>query len=135
MRQNDDAHRLLIFQLNAAGIKDFHVEYRFAYKDLGREFEWDLAFVDQKIAVEVNGGIWTKGAHGHPITILRNMEKGNWGAALGWRVLAFSTDQVKNGEALNFIEAVLKNEVGGEQHGKALLLQAAAKRSARSRPS
>lgn len=105
-RPDDDAHRLLIFQLRAAGLTDFKIEYPFA-REVDRGFRWDIAFVDDKLAVEVDGGIWSKGAHGHPLTILRNMEKRNWAARLGWRCLAFSTKQVKTGEAVAFVYETL----------------------------
>jgi very-short-patch-repair endonuclease len=106
LQQDESAHRLLAFQLKAAGHARFEVEHRFAAA-IGRQWQWDIAFLPEKLAVEVDGGIWVRGAHGHPTTILRNMEKRNMGAWLGWRLLSFSTDDVKSGAALSFIESVL----------------------------
>lgn len=107
MAQDTKAFRALALQLKLAGLGPmFELEYCFA-TSMGRKWKWDIAFVDHKLAVEVDGGIWVQGAHGHPTTILRNMEKRNWAVRLGWRVLAFDTKQAQNGEALAFIDAVL----------------------------
>ena len=106
MSQDTSAHQALCGQLRVCGYGDFQVEYRFA-TSIDRQWEWDIAWPERLIAVEVDGGIWVAGAHGHPTTIMRNMEKRNWAARLGWRVLSFDTTQAKNGEALRFIEAVL----------------------------
>lgn len=125
-KQNRDAHELLVWQIrNASDLPPCEVEYFFA-KAEGRMLRWDIAFVPRLIAVEVNGGIWSKGAHGHPITILRNMEKLNIAARLGWRHLAFTPDQVQAGEALAFTESVLLGNktvdlcnLSGESHATA----------------
>jgi len=118
VRQDDKAHRLLCFQLRAAGLPDFETEYLFAREAIGRDWRWDIAYVAQKLAIEVDGGIWVQGAHAHPTTIVRNMEKRNWGARLGWRLLTFSTDEAKDGRALAFIEGVLLNKPYGETNAK-----------------
>lgn len=85
-------------------------EYEFA-KELGREFRWDIALWPSHtllLGIEVNGGIWKRGAHGSPTDILRNMEKLNLATALGWVSLAFTPDEAKSGYALAFIEATIE---------------------------
>jgi len=72
-------------------------EYQFHNK---RKFKFDYAFVDKKIAVEQEGGIFTKQAHGSITGILRDMEKYNLAVECGWRVLRyvpgkFDYDQIK----------------------------------------
>lgn len=59
-------------------------EYRFHPVRLWR---WDYAWPDQMVAVEVQGGVWTKGRHGRGSGIVKDMEKFSHGAALGWRLL------------------------------------------------
>lgn len=69
-----------------------------------RKWRFDYAWPPQKIAIEVDGGIWrgygkgsknTKaGAHSHPTAILRDMEKGNAAVLLGWRVLRFVPEEL-----------------------------------------
>lgn len=110
MAQDKSAHAALCLQLRAAGWV-FQTEHAFA-ECIGRGWKWDIAFPERMVAIEVDGGIWCEGAHGHPTTIMRNMEKRNWAARLGWRVLSFSTKEAKNGQALNFTEAVLLKIIG-----------------------
>jgi very-short-patch-repair endonuclease len=70
-----------------------------------RRWRFDYAFPKEKLAIEQEGGIWIKGrsgkggAHSLPTNILRDMEKQNEAAILGWRVLRFTPDQVKRGLA------------------------------------
>jgi hypothetical protein len=115
--QDQSAKHLLCFQLRSVGLIAFETEHFFA-RPFEREHRWDIAFVTQRLAVEVDGGIWIQGAHAHPTTILRNMLKRNLGACLGWRVLAFDPDQVKSGEAVRFVEFTLKGDHHDSIHGK-----------------
>jgi len=52
-----------------------------------RKWRLDWAWVDWKVALEIDGGIWTRGAHGRGAGIARDQEKGNAACALGWRIL------------------------------------------------
>lgn len=106
---DDEAKRLFGFHLatHAREVGQAQEEYPFSAGE-GRQFRFDFALVHLGLGIEINGGIWTKGAHGHPSDILRNMEKTNLAAALGWRVLAFSPEQVKNGLALAFTLATVE---------------------------
>ena len=58
----------------------FICEYRF---DDVRKFRFDFAWPDLKFAVELEGGIFTRGAHSSPMGILRDMDKGNLAVMLG----------------------------------------------------
>lgn len=51
-----------------------------------REWRLDLAWPEQKLALEVDG-IWTTNAHTGQLQVIRNMEKQNAAVCLGWRVL------------------------------------------------
>lgn len=87
---------------HATDIADGIPNYRF---DLNRKWEFDFAWPDVLIAVEIEGGIWRKGggAHSHPTNILRDIEKYNHAARAGWRIFRFTTDMVDSGEALVFL--------------------------------
>lgn len=96
----------------ATDIADPIPAYQF---DLVRKWKFDFAWPDVHVAVEIEGGIWrgrgrgsltagnTGGAHSHPLNILRDIEKYNHAARAGWRILRFTPDMVKNGEALAFL--------------------------------
>ena len=60
-------------------------EYRFHPV---RRWRFDWAFVSpNKIGLEVEGGIWTGGRHVRGAGFLKDIEKYNAAAVLGWRVL------------------------------------------------
>ncbi len=74
-------------QCKAAGYPRPEVEYAFHPV---RKWRFDYAWPHHgRIALEVEGGIWTGGAHAQPIGIERDMEKYNAAALLGWRVLRY----------------------------------------------
>ncbi len=96
---------LLLFQMQAVGL-DPEREFMFA-KPLGRRFRSDFCFKNKRLLIEVEGGIWSKGAHSRPAGILRDMEKNNLATLLGYVCLRFSAEQVHDGSALTMIEKVL----------------------------
>ncbi len=70
-----------------------------------RGFEFDFVWEKEKVALELEGGVWRRGggAHSHPTNILRDIEKSNLAALAGYRLLRFTTDQHKRGEILPFL--------------------------------
>lgn len=64
-----------------------------------RKWRFDFAWSAQKVAVEIEGGVWSGGRHTRPATFEADCEKYNEAAILGWRVLRFSTEMVLTGEA------------------------------------
>lgn len=59
-----------------------------------RKWRFDYAWPDQKIAVEIDGGVWTKGRHTRPAGFLADMEKLNAAARFGWRILRYTPDTI-----------------------------------------
>lgn len=95
-------HQLLARQLIQAKIA-YREEFRFEPKR-----RWKADFLVDNFLVEIVGGLWMKrGGHSQGQAQLDDMEKFNHAAKLGYRVLQFSPDQVKNGDAIGFIEQVL----------------------------
>lgn len=72
-------------------------------------WEYDFTFHEQKVIVEIDGGIWRPGggAHSHPIDIRRNMTKQNDAALAGFIVLRFTPEEVKAGHAIALTQRVL----------------------------
>ena len=52
-----------------------------------RKWRFDYAWPDAKVALEVEGGVWTGGRHTSSAGFLKDIEKYNAAARLGWRVL------------------------------------------------
>jgi hypothetical protein len=96
---------LLAFHLKAAGIP-FEREYRFHPTRRWR-FDFRVGAESAKVAVEVQGGVWTGGRHATGTGITGDCEKFSVAASLGWRVMPVTPAQVKSGDALHWIERAL----------------------------
>ena len=79
-------------------------EYRFAPP---RRWRVDLAWVDKKIALEIEGGIWIGGRHTSGTGFLKDIEKYNELAILGWRLLRCTPKMIASGEALGYLGRAL----------------------------
>lgn len=94
----------LRFHILAAGLPKPELEYRFHPT---RKWRFDFAWPDRMIAAEVDGGIWGRGRHVTGAGFLKDCEKLNAAAELGWRVFRYPVNLVKSGEALQQLERVL----------------------------
>lgn len=65
-------------------------EFRF---DSLRRFKFDFAHINLKIAVEIEGGIYTGTGHAKTGTYLKDMEKYNLAGLKGWLVLRYAYGQ------------------------------------------
>ena len=97
----------LAWQLKALGIP-FETEFVFAPP---RKWRADFALAD-KVLVEVDGGIWSGGRHTRGRGFLGDLEKKRAATKLGYRLIAFSTQEVTDGIALKFIEEILAMKSG-----------------------
>jgi very-short-patch-repair endonuclease len=93
---------LLDFHLNAEHIP-YQTEVRFHPK---RRWKFDY-LIGEKLAVEVDGAIWVRGRHSRGAGMEADNEKFNEALILGYRVLRFSTGQVKSGMAIATIKRLL----------------------------
>ena len=73
----------------------------------GRRWRLDFAWPDLRLAIEVEGGIWTGGRHTRPIGFEQDCEKYNEVTVMGWRVLRVTGDMVRDGRALRVLERAL----------------------------
>ena len=108
MARISELEKLFGLQLLAYRLNDgCEREYKFCED---RKFRFDFCWPAQKIAVELQGGIWgRKSGHNSGTGILADMDKGNEAARRGCRVFRFSGDHVKCGEAVRYIEARLRD--------------------------
>jgi very-short-patch-repair endonuclease len=72
-----------------------------------RRWLFDFAWPEQMVAVEIDGGTWSRGRHTRPQGFQNDCEKLNRAVLDGWRVLRFTGDDVKSGEAVNKTREVL----------------------------
>lgn len=77
-------------------------QYRF---NQFRKWTFDLCWVPEMIAVEIDGGIWLKtedgrsAGHANPKRFISDIEKLNEAALAGWLVLRFTPQMVRDGTA------------------------------------
>jgi hypothetical protein len=90
----------------ACGLPEPTPEYNFHPT---RRWRFDFAWIPQKVAVEIEGGIWMKGrgAHSRPSNVLRDMEKQNEAGKLGWRIFRFTPTEYNKGIVQAFLKDVL----------------------------
>lgn len=60
-----------------------------------RKWRFDAAWPEAKVAVELEGGIWSRGGHVRGSGYRRDMEKYNAAAALGWVVLRYCANDLE----------------------------------------
>lgn len=59
-------------------------EYRFHES---RRWRFDFAWPDHRLALEIEGGVWTRGRHFRGKGAMADMEKYNEATLAGWRVI------------------------------------------------
>jgi very-short-patch-repair endonuclease len=60
-----------------------------------RRWRFDAAFPPQKVAVELEGGIWTLGRHSRGKGMRRDMAKYNSATQMGWAILRFCVNDLE----------------------------------------
>jgi len=83
-------------------------EYRFHPT---RKWRVDFVWVEQRLAVEIEGGIWRRGggAHSHPLNIERDIEKSNALTLAGFHLLRITDKAIKSGVAFAMVAEFLSN--------------------------
>lgn len=66
-------------------------EYQFKIE---RKWKIDYAWPEMNIALEIEGGIWTKGRHITPKGYLKDLEKYNSLAEYGWLLLRYQPNKI-----------------------------------------
>lgn len=77
------------------------------YKFCERDWRFDWANRDLRLAFECNGGKWS-GGHRRGEAIEDENDKINTAILMGWRVLQFTNEQVLDGRTKAFLQEHLK---------------------------
>jgi hypothetical protein len=91
---------ILAKQMSLVKFPAFEEEFKFLEN---RKFRFDFAWPDKKVAVEVEGGVYSNSRHTSGSGFTKDCEKYNLAAANGWSVYRFTTEMVKNGKAVDFL--------------------------------
>lgn len=87
-----------------AGIEIPVAEYRF-HKT--RKWRFDYAWPAYKVALEIEGGVWSGGRHTRGKGFLGDMEKYNAAAVAGWTVIRCTPDGLMSATTLAMLREVL----------------------------
>lgn len=91
-------------------------EYKF-HPD--RRWRFDFAIPEYKIAIEIDGGVWTYGRHNRAQGYIADMAKFNEAAALGWVVLKFTPQEQYKTATFQLIKKTIetiKNSIKSENY-------------------
>ena len=102
-----DGEAALLTHIRVVGLPEPESEYPFNPE---REWRFDGAFPDRKIAYEVQGGTHSRGRHVRGEGYENDCEKLNAAQLLGWRVFYFTTEMVLDGRAIATLEKALNVE-------------------------
>lgn len=87
---------------------DLHVECVKEFKfHPTRRWRFDYAIPEHKIAVEVEGGVWTNGRHTRPQGFLGDIEKYNTATLMGWRVFRTTPTELVRTATLKMIKQAI----------------------------
>lgn len=99
----------LLLQIKGAGLMEPELEVRFHST---RKWRLDIAWPERFVAVEVHGGTWSNGRHTRGDGFQKDRAKMNEAMLRGWKVLEVTGDQIKEGQALKWIEQALSPVAG-----------------------
>jgi very-short-patch-repair endonuclease len=86
------------------GIPEPVTEHRF---HAVRKWRFDYAWPQYRVALEVDGGIFTGGKHGRGAGIAKDHEKANYAAAMGWLLIRVQPKHLNLEVTAQFIKAAI----------------------------
>jgi very-short-patch-repair endonuclease len=90
----------------SAGLPVPETEYRFYSK---RQWRADFAWPDKKLILEVEGGAWTGGRHTRGSGYIKDLEKYNTMAMLGYRLIRVVPKSLHSVATLDLIRLSIHN--------------------------
>lgn len=99
---------LLLFHIRDRGIPEPVTEHQFHPT---RKWRFDFAWPGRQLAAEVEGGTWGGGSrHTSGAGYQGDCEKYNSAAVMGWMVLRYTGDMVRDGTAIRQIVEIMESE-------------------------
>ena len=80
-----------------------------------RKWRFDYAIPEHKIAIEVEGGVWTGGRHIRAQGFLGDMEKYNTATLMGWRVFRTTPDDLYKMATINLLRQAINGDYQPEK--------------------
>jgi len=88
-----------------SGLPEPVAEYKF---HAVRKWRMDYAWPEHRVALEVDGGVWTGGKHGRGSGIVKDQEKGNHAACMGWVVIRCVPKDLHSAATFAFLKQAMK---------------------------
>ena len=88
----------------AQGFQEPVPEFQFAPP---RKWRFDWCWPESKLALEVQGGIFSAGRHVRGAALVKEYEKLTEAAILGWRVLFVTTKQIDDGSVFAILSRAM----------------------------
>lgn len=104
LQKERDTKQKIIDYCKLVGYPEPIEEYQFS----GGLWRFDLAWIDEKIAVEIHGGVWIGGHHVSAEGFSSDRAKMNQAMVLGWRVIETTYDQINRGEFWNWLNSAFE---------------------------
>ena len=86
--------------------------------DAGRRWRFDFAWPEEKVALEVQGGLLSGGRHSRGPALLKEHEKLNAAARQGWRIFFTIPQNLCMTETIEMLRAAMSKEDSGPTGGK-----------------
>lgn len=80
-----------------------------------RKWRFDYAIPEHKIALEVEGGVWSGGRHTSPKGFLGDIEKYNTATLMGWRVFRTTPEDLYKTATIKLIKIAISGEFAPEK--------------------
>lgn len=113
--------------IQLAGLPEPELQFMFA-REYGRLYRWDFAWVDRKLAVEVDGGRFMgRGGQGQVMSrtaplgyhgSVEDNRKRNLANLLGWTMLVYSPEMIRSNEAITELKIALEKTAGRPWEGR-----------------
>lgn len=85
-----------------------------------RRWRFDYAWPEFLVALEVEGGVWTRGRHNRAAGFLKDIEKYNAAAQLGWLVVRCTPKDLATQATVQLVESVLKRQQGQRRRSESV---------------
>jgi len=75
----------------------------------GRKFRFDYAWPEYRVALEVEGGVWTGGRHTRGAGYAKDCEKYSIAASLGWLIVRVQPKDLLKTQTAQWVNGAINN--------------------------
>jgi very-short-patch-repair endonuclease len=90
---------------------ELHEEF---YFNPNRRWRFDFAHVETRVAIEIEGGVFTQGRHTRGSGFEDDCEKYNCATAMGWRVFRLTTNLIRKDQVAAIVGVIAQTQARRE---------------------